>query len=118
MVLTIQQHESKYIQTLCNVYNHAIDVFPLLDKIDIQVNGRIEPGLSENIHMSKGTEEDEGKYMLSIKFSDNNEQVKNAFALGLTMILMDFKYSNIALNDLTEKQNQEFISTYTTLNTI
>lgn len=109
MNVLLSQHERKYEDLFNKAYNIALVRYPTLDILDITLD--TQP-LQYNVEVAKGTDEDEGKYKISIKLEKDSESTLKSFYMGLAMILYDNIYGETDFGNLNNEKKLEFIRIY------
>ncbi len=108
MILSIQQHEVRYVQLFIDIYDTAKEKYPEIDTIDITFDSKPMRELKGNVHVSKGTKEDEGKYKVSIHFLNSSDIMRQSICLGLTMVYFDYKFGEFDFSNMNQKKKIEF----------
>ena len=112
MKLTLNQYETRYAEFINKMYEHAENKCPSLKHL----NFILDTSPSEyNVEISKGFGEDEGTYKVAFKLSDNLEEVRQSFAMGLAMMIYDSINGETDFNSLNDAEKNEFINIYTNL---
>lgn len=112
MKLTLNQYETRYAEFINKMYEHAENNCPSLKHLNFILE---TSPVGYNVEVSKGFGEDEGTYKVAFKLSDNLEEVRQSFAMGLAMMIYDSINGETDFNSLNDTEKNEFINIYTTL---
>ena len=110
MKLVLEQYETRYVELINKMYDYAISHCSSLQHLKFILD---TSPLGYNVEVSKGFEEDEGTYKISIRLSDDIEKVKESFAMGMAMIVYDSVHGETNFNELDDTGKNEFIHIYT-----
>lgn len=81
MTPQVKADKLRYMESIKSVYEKAARIYPELATTEIIVTDELQ-----GVVVSKGTDEDEGKYKISITF-ESEEQVVDEFTFGLSCVL-------------------------------
>lgn len=87
------------------VYDATVKRYPEIKDVIIVVS---LDGTSD-LKVYEGTHEDSGKYKLSLRMEDDIQENIKTIALGLAMIICDFKYGKYDANNMTEEQQIQLV---------